>query len=72
MEYNSEHQGKMPDLTQLKKLAYSVNEVAEILGISVVSVYRLLKRGHLRSLPHLRKKIIARAEVVKLLEGKSI
>ena len=50
-----------------ERLAYSVKETAEVLGISEVTVYRLLLRGRLKSIPGLRHKIIPRSSIVKLL-----
>src|SRR6185437_427644 len=35
----------LPENTKNKRLAYTMRETAEILGISYISVHRLLKRG---------------------------
>jgi len=45
----------------------TVAEVATELKIARKSVYRLLSRGVLRSLPHLRVKRIPRSELDKLI-----
>jgi excisionase family DNA binding protein len=49
------------------KLAHSVAETAEILGISTRSIHRLLDRGLLRASKALRKILIPRLEIEKFL-----
>lgn len=49
------------------KLAFTLKELSQELGISKVSIYRLEARGLLRSLPYLRTKIYPRAEVERFL-----
>jgi excisionase family DNA binding protein len=49
------------------KLAHTVAETADILGISERSVHRLLKRGLLRASKALRKILIPRTEIEKFL-----
>ena len=49
------------------RLAYSVRETAEILGISEISVYRLLNRGLLRASVALRHKRIPKSEIERFL-----
>ena len=51
------------------KLAYSLQELSEELGISRVSFYRLEAKGILKPLPHLRHKIYSREEVSRFLSG---
>lgn len=51
----------------LPRLAYTMREAAEILGISYITVHRLLKRGHLRSSGAIRNKVIPRAEIERFL-----
>jgi excisionase family DNA binding protein len=50
-----------------KKLAYTVEETAQALGLEKTSVYRLLTRRKLKSVPGLRKKIIPASEIQKFL-----
>lgn len=57
----------VPNVTSLPRLAYSVRETAEILGVSEISVYRLLERKLLRSSKALRHKLISRAEIERFL-----
>jgi hypothetical protein len=52
----------------LPKLAYTMAETAEMLGISYISVHRLIQRGLLRSSRALRHKIISRREIDRFLE----
>lgn len=51
----------------LPRLAYTMRETAEILGVSYITVWRLLKRGKLRASDAIRNKIIARAEIERFL-----
>ena len=44
-----------------------MRETAEILGISYITVHRLLQRGLLRSSKALRCKIISKAEIERFL-----
>ena len=48
--------------------AYSVEEVAAMLGVTPKSVYRLLQRGLLRSLKALRHHRIPRKEFERFLQ----
>jgi len=51
----------------LPRLAYTMRETAEILGVSYITVYRLLKRGKLRASDALRNKVIPRTEIERFL-----
>ncbi len=51
----------------LPKLAYSMVETARILGVSYMTVHRLLKRGQLRSSTALRHKLIPLTEIQRFL-----
>ncbi len=50
------------------RLAYTVPETAEALGVSKMSVYRLMYRGLLKPSLALRKKMIARSEIERFLK----
>jgi excisionase family DNA binding protein len=53
-----------------ERLAYSVQESADLLGVDYFSVYRLIQRGKLRACRALRGKLLVpRAELVRLLKG---
>jgi excisionase family DNA binding protein len=57
-------------LTQTDRLAYSVGETAELLGVHYFSVYRLIQRGKLRACRVLRGKLLVpRSELLKLLKA---
>jgi len=43
-------------------------EAAQALGVSYISVHRLLKRGLLRSVPALRTKLIPAGELERFLK----
>src|SRR5262245_54766821 len=51
----------------LPRLAFTMRETAAILGISYISVHRLLRRGLLKSSTALRHKLIPRVEIEKFL-----
>ena len=55
--------------TQAGRLAYSVREAADLLGVNYFSVYRLVQRGKLRACRALRGKLLVpRSELLKLLK----
>ncbi|MCG3147697.1 MAG: hypothetical protein PCFJNLEI_01138 [Verrucomicrobiae bacterium] len=56
-------------LMQTERLAYSVEESAQLLGIHYFSVYRMIQRGKLRACRVLRGKLLVpRSELLKLLK----
>jgi excisionase family DNA binding protein len=53
-----------------ERLAYSVQEAAELLGVNYFSVYRLIQRRKLKVCRALRGKLLVpRDELVKLLKS---
>jgi excisionase family DNA binding protein len=57
-----------PPLSQTERLAYSIPEAADMLGVDYFSVYRLVQRGKLKACRVLRGKLlIPRAELFRLL-----
>ena len=51
-----------------ERLAYSIQESADMLGVNYFSVYRLVQRGKLKACRALRGKLLVpRAELLKLL-----
>lgn len=53
-----------------ERLAYSVHEAANLLGVDYFSVYRLIQRGKLRACRALRGKLLVpRSELLRLLKG---
>jgi excisionase family DNA binding protein len=53
--------------TTTERLAYSVREVADMLGVNYFSVYRLIQRGNLKVCRALRGKLLVpRSELIKL------
>jgi excisionase family DNA binding protein len=52
-----------------ERLAYSIKESADLLGVDYFSVYRLIQRGKLRGCRALRGKLlIPRSELLRLLK----
>lgn len=49
------------------RMAYSMREAAAVIGVSYITMHRLLKRGLIKSSDALRTKIISRAELEKFL-----
>jgi excisionase family DNA binding protein len=52
----------------LPRQAYTMQETADILGISYMTVHRLLKRGLLKSSSALRHKLIPASEIERFLK----
>lgn len=53
-----------------ERLAYSVHEAADLLGVDYFSVYRLIQRGKLRACRALRGKLLVpRTELLRLLKN---
>lgn len=58
-----------PPKAKIERLAYSVQEAADMLGVDYFSVYRLIQRGKLRACRALRGKLLVpRAELLRLLK----
>ena len=58
----------LKDDGRLPRLAFSVAETAQILGVSDISVYRLIQLGLLRSSLALRRKMISKTEIERFLK----
>lgn len=56
-----------PGKTIPTKIAYSMAEAAQVLGVSYMTMHRLLKRGLIRSSSACRIKIIPHAEIERFL-----
>jgi excisionase family DNA binding protein len=55
---------------KIERLAYSLKETAEMLGVDYFSVYRLVQRGKLKACRALRGKfLVPRSELIKLLNA---
>ena len=55
---------------QSERLAYSVQEAADLLGVNYFSVYRLVQRGKLKVCRALRGKLLVpRTELLRLLKA---
>ncbi|HUA68990.1 MAG TPA: helix-turn-helix domain-containing protein [Candidatus Saccharimonadales bacterium] len=55
--------------TTTERLAYSIQEAADMLGVNYFSVYRLIQRGKLKVCRALRGKLLVpRTELLKLLK----
>ena len=53
-----------------ERLAYSVQEAAQMLGVNYFSIYRLIQRGKLKVCRGLRGKLLVpRSELLKLLQA---
>jgi excisionase family DNA binding protein len=59
---------KPPKDTPKERLAYSIQEAADMLGVNYFSIYRLIQRGKLKPCRALRGKLLVpRTELLKLL-----
>jgi excisionase family DNA binding protein len=61
-------QNQNPNTDPLPRLAFTMRETAEIIGVSYITVHRLLKRGKLRSSDAIRNKVIPRTEIERFLK----
>jgi excisionase family DNA binding protein len=53
-----------------ERIAYSIHEAADMLGVDYFSVYRLIQRGKLKACRALRGKfLISRTELFRLLNA---
>lgn len=50
-----------------ERLAYTLQEAARLIGISYVSVWRLVKRGKIRTCGGLRHRLVSRDELHRFL-----
>jgi excisionase family DNA binding protein len=66
---NATAQIQAPPPPSAERLAYSIQESAEMLGVNYFSVYRLIQRGKLKPCRALRGKLLVpRAELLRLLK----
>jgi excisionase family DNA binding protein len=68
MTTNSPTSENQSEKSALPKLTYTMAETAEVLGVSYITVHRLLKRGLLRSSNALRHKLIPHSEIDRFLK----
>ncbi len=60
--------GETPIVTE--RLAYSLQEAADMLGVNYFSIYRLVQRGKLKVCRALRGKfLVPRTELLRLLKS---
>jgi len=64
---NENTDDKTSKIPELPRLAYTMRETAKILGVSYITIHRLLKRGKLRASDAIRNKIIPRTEIERFL-----
>lgn len=70
MDTSAASSSPSPTVFETERLAYSVQESAEMLGVDYFSVYRLIQRGKLRACRALRGKLLVpRSELLRLLKG---
>jgi len=61
---------RRPAARPVERLAYSIQEAADMLGVNYFSVYRLIVRGKLKACRALRGKLLVpRTELLKLLQS---
>ena len=59
------------ETVSVPKLAYSTREAAQSLGVSEVTIYRLLARNKLRAVGALRHKLIPAGELQRFLTAET-
>jgi len=68
MDANKSNIAEQP--LQKERIAYSIPEAADMLGLDYFSVYRLVRRGKLKACRALRGKfLISRTELFRLLDS---
>jgi excisionase family DNA binding protein len=69
MNATAKVESSLPATAPPERLAYSLHEAAEMLGVDYFSVYRLVQRGKLKACRALRGKfLVSRAELLRLLK----
>jgi|GEM_PF-5539861 len=58
-----------PTIPPLETLTYSVTETAQVLGVSLPTVYRLIARRLLKPLPGLRHKRVSKRQVLAYINS---
>ncbi len=61
-------QSKPTEQPAVPRLAYSMQETADLLGVSYFTIHRLIKRGLLKSSNALRHKLIPATEIERFLK----
>lgn len=59
--------GSQNEPCELPRLAFSLQETAAMLGLSYITVYRLVQRGKLKTSGPLRTKLITKTEIDRFL-----
>ena len=65
-EFNSENGATN---SNLPRLAFTMKETSMMLGLSYISIHRLIKRGLLKSSTALRHKLISKQEIERFLKS---
>ncbi len=58
-----------PAVKDFPRLAYTLHEAAQILGVSYITAFRLVQRGLLKSSNALRTKLIPKSEMERFLKS---
>jgi excisionase family DNA binding protein len=64
-------ENNQPAKAQLPRLAFSLQETAEMLGVSYITIWRLVQRGKLKSSGPLRTKLITQTEINRFLNAEA-
>ena len=66
-ETDKENKSERKPVRELPRLAFTLNETAGMLGLSYITIYRLVQRGKLKASGSLRTKLITKAEIDRFL-----
>jgi hypothetical protein len=61
-----------PVPSPIPRLAFTLRETSQILGVSYITAFRLVQRGLLKSSTALRTKLISRIELDRFLKETSV
>jgi excisionase family DNA binding protein len=60
-------QPQLRPVPELPRLAFSTQETAQVLGLSLTTIRRLIRKGRLRTVRGIRHRMIPRSEIDRLL-----
>lgn len=64
-------QRRVTQITEKRKTAmcYTLQDAADLLNVSYLTAWRLVQRGLIRTVPHIRTKLIPRAELERFINS---
>jgi hypothetical protein len=65
-------QQRVAQITEKRKVAmcYTLQDCADLMNVSYLTAWRLVQRGLIHTVPHIRTKLIPRAELERFINSK--